>query len=111
MTETKQVITDQSASMENTAAAVSEVIEGIHSSADSIRIIEKHTAQLENVRADIVKMVDDLTVIAGNTAELSNRTSGEAAEMSSGFSEIGHSAAELKRIADEFSQCVNEFRI
>lgn len=111
MTETKQIITDQSASMENTAAAVSEVIGGIQSSADSIRIIEKHTAQLENVRTDIVKMVDDLTVIAGTTAELSNRTSGEAAEMSSEFSEIGRSAAELKRIADELSQCVNEFRI
>ena len=111
MKETKQIITDQSTSMENTAAAVSEVIGGIHSSADSIRIIEKHTAQLENVRADIVKMVDDLTVIAGTTAELSNRTSGEAVEMSSEFSEIGHSAAELKRIADELSQCVNEFSI
>ena len=111
MKETKQIITDQSTSMENTASAVSEVIGGIHSSADSIRIIEKHTAQLENVRADIVKMVDDLTVIAGTTAELSNRTSGEAAEMSSEFSEIGHSAAELKRIADELSQCVNEFSI
>lgn len=111
MKETKQIITDQSASMENTAAAVSEVITGIHSSADSIRIIEKHTAQLENVRADIVKIVDDLTAIAGTTAELSNRTSGETAEMSSGFSQIDHSAADLKRIADELSQCVNEFRI
>lgn len=111
MKETKDIIIDQNASMEHTAAAVSEVIGGIRASADSIRIIEKHTAQLENVRADIVKMVDDLTVIAGNTAELSNRTSGEAAEMSSGFSEIGRSAAELKRIADELSQCVNEFRI
>ncbi|MGN1417628.1 MAG: methyl-accepting chemotaxis protein [Oscillospiraceae bacterium] len=111
MKEAKQIITDQSTSMENTAAAVSEVIGGIHSSADSIRIIEKHTGQLENVRADIVKMVDDLTVIAKSTAELSNRTSGEAAEMSSGFSQIGHSASELKRIADELSQCVNEFRI
>lgn len=111
MKETKQIITDQNANMENTAAAVSEVIEGIHSSADSVRIIEKHTGQLENVRADIVKMVEDLTVIAGSTAELSNRTSGEAAKMSSGFLEIEHSAAELKRIADELSQCVNEFRM
>ena len=111
MTETKQIVTDQSTSMEHTATAVSEVIGGIRASADSIRIIEKHTAQLDNVRADIVKMVDDLTVIAGTTAELSNRTSGEAAEMSSEFSEIGHSATELKRIADELSQCVNEFRI
>lgn len=111
MTETKQIITDQSASMENTAAAVNEVIEGIHSSVDSIRIIEKHTAQLENVRTDIVKIVDDLTAIAGTTAELSNRTSGETAEMSSGFSQIDHYAADLKRIADELSQCVNEFRI
>ena len=111
MTEAKQIITDQSVSMENTAAAVSEVIGGIHSSADSIRIIEKHTSQLENVRADIVKIVDDLTAIAGTTAELSNRTRGETAEMSSGFSQIGHSAAALKRIADELSQCVNEFRI
>lgn len=56
-------------------------------------------------------MVDDLTVIAGSTAELSNRTSGEAAEMSSGFSEIGRYAAELKRIADELSQYVNIFRL
>lgn len=111
MKEAKQIITDQSVSMENTATAVSEVIGGIHSSADSIRIIEKHTAQLENVRADIVKIVDDLTAIAGTTAELSNKTSGETAEMSSGFSQIGHSAADLKRIADELSQCVNEFRI
>lgn len=111
MKEAKQIITDQSVSMENTAAAVSEVIGGIHSSADSIRIIEKHTAQLENVRADIVKIVDDLTAIAGTTAELSNRTSGETAEMSSGFSQIDHYAADLKRIADELSQCVNEFRI
>ncbi|MGN0696968.1 MAG: methyl-accepting chemotaxis protein [Oscillospiraceae bacterium] len=111
MKEAKEIITDQSTSMENTAAAVSEVIGGIHSSADSIRIIEKHTAQLENVRGDIVKMVDDLTVIAGNTAELSNRTSGEASEMSAGFSQIGRSASELRRIADELSQCVNEFRL
>lgn len=111
MKEAQQIITDQSASMENTAAAVSEVIGGIHSSADSILVIEKHTGQLENVRADIVKMVDDLTVIAGSTAELSNRTNGEAAEMSAGFSQIEHSAAELKRIADELSQCVNEFKI
>ncbi|MCI5947309.1 MAG: methyl-accepting chemotaxis protein, partial [Oscillospiraceae bacterium] len=111
MKEAKQIITDQSVSMENTAAAVSEVIGGIHSSADSIRIIEKHTAQLENVRADIVKIVDDLTAIAGTTAELSNKTSGETAEMSSGFSQIGNYAADLKRIADELSQCVNEFRI
>ena len=97
--------------MENTAAAVSEVIGGIHSSADSIRIIEEHTGQLENVRADIVKMVDDLTVIAGSTAELSNKTNIEASEMSSGFSEIWHSAEELKSIADELSQCVQIFRI
>lgn len=111
MKETKQIITDQSVSMEHTADAVSEVIGGIHSSADSIRIIEKHTAQLENVRSDIVKIVDDLTAIAGTTAELSNRTSRETEEMSSGFSQIGHSAADLKRIADELSQCVNEFRL
>ena len=111
MKETKQIITDQSVSMEHTADAVSEVIGGIHSSADSIRIIEKHTAQLENVRADIVKIVDDLTAIAGTTAELSNRTSRETEEMSSGFSQIGHSATDLKRIADELSQCVNEFRL
>lgn len=111
MKETKQIITDQSVSMEHTADAVSEVIGGIHSSADSIRIIEKHTAQLENVRGDIVKIVDDLTAIAGTTAELSNRTSRETEEMSSGFSQIGHSATDLKRIADELSQCVNEFRL
>ncbi|MDD7430198.1 MAG: methyl-accepting chemotaxis protein [Oscillospiraceae bacterium] len=111
MKETRQIITDQSTSIENTAAAVNKVIEGIRSSADSIRIIEKHTGQLDNVRSDIVKMVDDLTVIAGSTAELSNRTSGEAAEMSSGFSEIGRYAAELKRIADELSQYVNIFRL
>ena len=111
MKETKQIITDQSVSMEHTADAVSEVIGGIHSSADSIRIIEKHTAQLENVRGDIVKIVDDLTAIAGTTAELSNRTSRETEEMSSGFSQIGHSATDLKRIAYELSQCVNEFRL
>lgn len=111
MKETKQIITDQSVSMEHTADAVSEVIGGIHSSADSIRIIEKHTAQLENVRGDIVKIVDDLTAIAGTTADLSNRTSRETEEMSSGFSQIGHSATDLKRIADELSQCVNEFRL
>ena len=111
MKEAKQIVTDQNTSMESTAAAVSEVIEGIHSSADSIRIIEEHTGQLENVRADIVKMVDDLTVIAGSTAELSNKTNIEASEMSSGFSEIWHSAEELKCIADELSQCVQIFRI
>lgn len=111
MKEAKQIVTDQNTSMESTAAAVSEVIGGIQASAESIRVIEEHTGQLETVRADIVKMVDDLTVIAGSTAELSNKTNAETAEMSSGFSEIWHSAEELKRIADELSQCVEIFRI
>ena len=97
--------------MEETEHIVNEVMGGIRTSLGSIDSIEKGAVRLETSRNEIIQTVGDLSRIAAENAENTQRTCEQTMQVADTFERIEGNAVKLKEIADELSQTIRHFHL
>lgn len=111
MQHVKEIIDSQSKNMADTEKIVAEVMGGINTSLNSIEQIEKTTFRLEDSRNEIVRTVEELSIIAQQNASSTQQTCMQTAEVADTFERIEESALNLKEIADELSDTMKHFHL
>lgn len=111
MSRVHEIIDNQSQNMIETQEIVSEVTDGIGDSVLQIAQIETTTMELEHARNRIVEAVEDLSEIAEQNAENTQKTYAQTVEVSNTFAQIQNNAANLKAIADDLSEIMKYFRL
>mgnify|MGYP000767689836 FL=1 len=109
MLRVKEIVDTQSRNMEETEHIVNEVMGGIRTSLGSIDSIEKGAVRLETSRNEIVQTVEDLSRIAAENAENTQKTCEQTMQVADTFERIEGNAVKLKEIADELSQTIRHF--
>ena len=111
MLRVKEIVDTQSRNMEETEHIVNEVMGGIRTSLGSIDSIEKGAVRLETSRNEIVQTVEDLSRIAAENAENTQKTCEQTMQVADTFERIEGNAVKLKEIADELSQTIRHFHL
>ena len=111
MLRVKEIVDTQSRNMEETEHIVNEVMGGIRTSLGSIDSIEKGAVRLETSRNEIIQTVGDLSRIAAENAENTQRTCEQTMQVADTFERIEGNAVKLKEIADELSQTIRHFHL
>lgn len=111
MLRVKEIVDTQSRNMEETEHIVNEVMGGIRTSLGSINSIEKGAVRLETSRNEIVQTVGDLSRIAAENAENTQKTCEQTMQVADTFERIEGNAVKLKEIADELSQTIRHFHL
>ena len=111
MLRVKEIVDTQSRNMEETEHIVNEVMGGIRTSLGSIDSIEKGAVRLETSRNEIIQTVGDLSRIAAENAENTQKTCEQTMQVADTFERIEGNAVKLKEIADELSQTIRHFHL
>ncbi len=107
----KAVIDKQSRYIVSTEESVGEVMEEIQMSIRNIRNIENMTQELEHARTEMIGMIAGLSDIAESNVENTQETSGVIADVSECFKEVEQSAVNLKGMADQLEQNIQNFKL
>ena len=91
--------------------SVGEVMEEIQASIRNIRNIENMTQELEHARTEMIGMIAGLSDIAESNVENTQETNGVIADVSKCFKEVEQSAVNLKGMADQLEQNIQNFKL
>lgn len=111
MKQMQDIMVSQSASMEETQAVVAGVLAEIESSMKSIELIKTSTHKLEASRNKVVSAVDELSEIAQNNVEGTQKTHQETEEVADTFRQVSDSAEKLREIAGQLADSIDYFKI
>ena len=111
MESVKTVSLKQDEDVATTEKAFDDVKKGIDKSLDSIRSIAAKTRQLDEARAKVVDVVQNLTAIAQENAAGTEETSASVAEVANITAEVSENAQHLKNIAGELDSSVRMFKM
>ena len=106
----QSVISSQNESMQNTQAIVTQVLEKIDHSIQSIEQIKKSTSRLETSRNEVVDAVGGLSEIAQDNASSTRQTYHATEHVAGAFEQISESAMELRGIADQLVKSIDYFK-
>lgn len=106
-----EIIIEQSGSMQETRANVSEVLKEIEDSMQSILQIRESTGRLAESRGEVMEAVEKLSQIAHDNVDSTQQTYTETQEVLDTFKQVYDSAGQLKKIADELAQSMQYFKI
>ena len=104
-------IIEQSGSMQETRANVSEVLKEIEDSMQSILQIRESTGRLAESRGEVMEAVEQLSQIAHDNVDSTQQTYTETQEVLDTFKQVYDSAGQLKKIADELAESMQYFKI
>lgn len=111
MGEVKEIMGQQNEMVEKTDRVVGEVIEGISRSRSDIEVISEATKRLDEARATVIDVVQNLSAIAEENAASTEETSASATEVNATIQEMSGNAAHLRDIAVELEQSVKVFNL
>lgn len=111
MGEVKEIMGQQNEMVEKTDRVVGDVIEGISRSRSDIEIISDATKRLDEARATVIDVVQNLSAIAEENAASTEETSASATEVNATIQEMSGNAAHLRDIAVELEQSVKVFNL
>lgn len=111
MFEVKQIMDEQSKSVEKTERIFDTVKKGIDLSYSSAMSIGTQTDSLDESRVSIVDIVQNLTAVAEENAASTQETSAAAAEVSSTVADVSSSAENLKQIASSLDEYLKMFKL
>ena len=111
MGEVKEIMGQQNAMVEKTDKVVGDVIEGISRSRSDIEVISDATKRLDEARATVIDVVQNLSAIAQENAASTEETSASATEVNATIQEMSGNAAHLRDIAVELEQSVKVFNL
>ncbi len=111
MQQMQGIITSQSKSMQDTQSIVKEVLGEINNSMHGIEMIKGSAQRLEQSRNEVVRAVEDLSVIAQDNASGTQRTYDATQEAVGAFEKVSTSAGRLREIADELVKSIEYFKL
>lgn len=111
MEEVKEIMGQQSDMVGKTGQAVKDVIHGISVSRDEIKTIAEIAQKLDESRAVVIDLVQNLSAIAEENAASTEQTSASATEVNATIQEMGENAAHLRTIADNLEESIKVFKI
>lgn len=111
MGDVKNIMKEQTMHMEKTGEAFEKIHSGVQESIEGMNIIANKTKDLDNVRASVVDVVNNLTAIAEENAATTEETSASVAEATSIVNKIYQKAEELNTIADDLEEKMNVFQL
>ena len=111
MNDVKVIIDKQTLNVKKTENIFEKVKDGIDSSIDGIKIISKHSEDIEESKNQVVSIMSDLTAIAEENAASAEETSAATTEVSAAMSEVKETANHLKNIADSLENSISVFEV
>lgn len=111
MFDVKEIIRLQSDHVEQTDIAFAQIDEGVKQSIQGINSISDKTDLLDEARASVVDVVQNLTAIAEENAAGSQQTSASVTEVSSIIDDISNKSDSLKEIASNLESGINVFKL
>lgn len=111
MGEVKEIMNSQNEHVEKTDEIFAQVKTGIDHSIEGVNRIAIKTRQLDEARANVVDVVQNLTAIAQENAASAQQTSASVTEVSSIIGNISGNATQLKSVANELDGKMNIFKI
>lgn len=111
MQDVKEIMNNQSKSVERTERMFDTVKKGIDQSFEKVQTITTHTESLDASRVSIVDIVQNLTAVAEENAASTQETSAAAAEVTATVSNISDAALNLKQIASDLEEHMSHFKL
>lgn len=107
----KEIIRTQSDHVEQTETAFGELTDDMSRSIDGINNIAQKTSMLDEARANVVDIVQNLTAIAEENAAGTEETSASTAEVTNIVEDISEKSNTLRGVAKQLDEEMNIFKI
>lgn len=111
MNEVQEIIETQSIHIDNTEITVSEVMDEINNSIESIRSIKEKTRELEQSRKQIIEIISSLSNIAEDNVASTEETNAVITEVADSFEHVEQSAMNLRATADKMANNISNFSL
>ena len=111
MQKVQYIVSEQSRHVEQTELIVQQVIDAIEDSLIAIAAIEEKSQELNDVKDQIIEVVESLSAIAEENAASTQETSAATTEVANSFNEVTAAAEALKEIADGIVETVGTFKL
>lgn len=109
MDEVKEIMDAQSKKVERAGEAFSQVKAGIDASIKGVEAIEEKTIRLDDARANVIDIVQNLTAIAEENAAATQETSASVTEVTAIVEDIAQNAQKMNTYATELKDKTNLF--
>lgn len=111
MASMKEIIETQGIHIDNTEITVSEVMDEINNSIESIRSIKEKTWELEHSRKQIIEIISSLSSIAEDNVASTEETNAVITEVAGSFENVEQSAMNLRTAADKMAGNIGSFQL
>ena len=109
MNEVKEIMDAQNEKVEKAGEAFSQVKAGIDASIKGVESIEEKTIKLDDARANVIDIVQNLTAIAEENAAATQETSASVTEVTAIVEDIAENAQKMNTYATELKDKTNVF--
>ena len=109
MDEVKEIMDTQNEKVEKAGEAFSQVKAGIDASIKGVESIEEKTIKLDDARANVIDIVQNLTAIAEENAAATQQTSASVTEVTAIVEDIAQNAQKMNTYAAELKDKTNVF--
>lgn len=111
MNQVSEIVTTQSAQMEQTYVIFKDVLEGIVQSKDGIDSIAMNTQEMDKSREKVVDVVQSLSAIAEQNAASAEETSASIMEVATVIDEVASDAEKMRGVAQKLKDSVDLFQL
>lgn len=111
MADVKEIIREQSSYVDKSNTAFEDIKNGVRQSVDGMNTIYQKTVKLNDARANVVDVVQNLTAIAEENAASTQQTSASVTEVTSIVADMSLQARRLGEIADDLEEKMSIFKI
>lgn len=111
MNEVKEIMDAQSEKVERAGEAFSQVKAGIDASIKGVEAIEEKTIRLDDARANVIDIVQNLTAIAEENAASTEETSASVTEVTAIVEDIAQNAQKMNAYATELKDKTTVFHM
>lgn len=111
MNEVKEIMDAQSEKVERAGEAFSQVKAGIDASIKGVEAIEEKTIRLDDARANVIDIVQNLTAIAEENAASTQETSASVTEVTAIVEDIAQNAQKMNTYATDLKDKTTVFHL
>ena len=111
MDDTKTLVRDQQAKLNDTKASFVDVEKGIDRSKDNTKTIRGDADSCDNARAQINDVISNLSAISEENAAFAEETTASMEELNSTINVMSDTAKDLKNISDDIAEAMTFFKL
>lgn len=111
MDDTKTLVRDQQAKLNDTKTSFADVEKGIDRSKDNTKTIRGEADSCDNARAQINDVISNLSAISEENAAFAEETTASMEELNSTINVMSDTAKDLKNISDDIAEAMTFFKL